>query len=79
MRMKPANLADDFMITSLKNQLILSVAMELYITVRSSDSNIVSEIAQMKIEGVTIRQRLVIKEYSTRQLISFLTLRKPLF
>lgn len=50
------------MTTSLKNQLIPSIAMELYITVRSSDPNIVSEIAQMKIGGVTIKQRLVTKE-----------------
>ena len=60
--MKPANLADDFTITSLKNQLIPSMTMELHVRVRSSDPNVASEIAQMKIEGVTIKQGLVIKE-----------------
>jgi len=62
MRMKPVELADDFTITSLKNQLILSITMELHVNVRSSDPNVALEIAQMKIEGVTIKQRLVIKE-----------------
>ena len=36
--------------------------MELHISVRSSDPNVASEIAQMKIEGVTVKQSLVIKE-----------------
>lgn len=36
--------------------------METRISVRSSDPNIASEITQIKIEGVTIRQRLVIRE-----------------
>jgi|GEM_PF-3944169 len=36
--------------------------MELHVSVRSSDPNVASEIAQMKIEGVTTKQRLVIKE-----------------
>jgi len=36
--------------------------MELHVTVRSSDPNVASEIAQMKIEGVTVKRSLVIKE-----------------
>jgi len=36
--------------------------MELHVSVRSSDPNVASELAQMKIEGVTIKQRLIIKE-----------------
>lgn len=36
--------------------------MELHVSVRSSDPNVASEIAQMKIEGVTVRRRMVLKE-----------------
>jgi hypothetical protein len=36
--------------------------MELYVSVRSSDPNVQSGIAQMKIEGVTVRQPRTIKE-----------------
>ena len=36
--------------------------MELNVSVRSSDPKVVSQIAQIKIEGVTIKQSLVIKE-----------------
>ena len=36
--------------------------MELHVSVRSSDPNVASELAQMKIEGVTIKQHRVIKE-----------------
>jgi hypothetical protein len=36
--------------------------MELHVSVRSSDPNVASDIAQMKIEGVTIKQRLIIRE-----------------
>ena len=38
--------------------------MQLYVSVRSSDPNVKSEIAQMKINGVTIKQQKVIKEIS---------------
>jgi len=44
------------------NPPVLLIAMEFHISVRSSDPTVASEIAQMKIEGVTIRQRLVIRE-----------------
>jgi len=36
--------------------------MQLYVSVRSSDPNVKSEIAQMKINGVTIKRRKVLKE-----------------
>lgn len=36
--------------------------MELQINVRSSDPNVASEIAQMKIEGVTVTRPRIIKE-----------------
>lgn len=36
--------------------------MKLHVSVRSSDPNVASEIAQMKIEGVTIKKSLTIRE-----------------
>jgi len=36
--------------------------MEFRISVRSSDPNVESEVAQMKIDGVAVRQRSVIRE-----------------
>ena len=36
--------------------------MELHISVRSSDPNLVSQLAQMKIEGITITKLRTIKE-----------------
>lgn len=42
--------------------MVLSIVVELHISVRSSDPNVASEIAQMKIEGVTVTKLRTIKE-----------------
>lgn len=53
--------------------------MKLHVSVRSSDPNVASEIAQMKIEGVTIKQRLVTKEIINPPVDFILSIGVPLF